>query len=70
MTLSEVQQRTANTVWYHLHVESKKNKYNGPVNITKGSRQIQNNLVVTNGERKLGEGSYSGRGLRGINYWT
>ena len=49
-------------------MESKKNKYNGPVNITKGSRQIQNNLVVTNGERKLGEGSYSGRGLRGINY--
>lgn len=30
--------------------------------------QTQSYLVVTNGERKSGEGSYSGRGLRGTNY--
>ena len=38
IALSEAEQRKINTVWYHLHVESIKNKYNEPVNIAKGSR--------------------------------
>ena len=33
--LSEVSQRKADTVWYHLYVESKKYQYNKLVNITK-----------------------------------
>ena len=38
IALSEAKQRKINTARYHLHVESKKNKYNEPVNIAKGSR--------------------------------
>ena len=37
--LSEISQRKTNTVWYHLHVESK--EYNKLVNITKKEADSQ-----------------------------
>jgi len=45
--LSEISQRR-HTLWYYLYVESK--KYNKLVNIMKGSRLVENKLVVTSGK--------------------
>ena len=53
VTLSEISQTKTNTVWYHLYVES--NKYNKLMNITK--ENIENKLMVTNGEREGRRGS-------------
>ena len=62
--LSEIRVRKLTTVWYNLYLESK--KYNKLVNITttKKSRfiDIENKLVVTNGEREGG----GGRGKAGV----
>ena len=61
--LSEISQRKTNTVWYHLYFEYK--TYNKVVNETKKKQthryreqkrsrltDIENKLVVTNGERE------------------
>ena len=50
-----------------IHVEPKKLQL---MNITKRNRQIENKLVVTNGEETGGEEQYKGRGLKGMNYYA
>ena len=60
--LSEVRQRKTNIIWYHSYVESKK-KWHKWTYLHNRNRltDIENKLVVTNGERE-GEGQFRGEG--------
>ena len=49
--LNEISQRNENTIQYHLYVKYK--KYNKLVNLTKRSRLIEKELVVTRGKERL-----------------
>ena len=49
--LNEMSQRNENTIQYHLYVEYK--KYNKLVNLTKRSRLIEKEIVVTRGKERL-----------------
>ena len=62
-TLSEINQRKTNAIWYHLYMESK--KYNKVVNIIRNKQtpNIENKLVVTSGERE------EGRSKTGVGNW-
>ena len=45
--ISEVRQRKANTVWYHLYVESKKNNTNESIYKTNRLTDTESKLSVT-----------------------
>ena len=69
LTLSEKSHRKINTIWYHLHVESKKNDTNEIIYKTEIDSDIENTLKAEKGERGMGKNKLRVWGLTGIYYY-
>ena len=69
--LSEISQRKTNTIWYHLHVKSKKIQQTSKYNKYQADSltDIENELEVTVGRGK-GEGQYKGGTIGDSNYYV